>query len=163
MKKIFFLSFFSVALLSLSVAQTLQYTKWKKFDTTFNDTVVMNFRDGTFILSRQAGSVLVNGLYTENQNTITFEDLYAGNCLSIIGTYTFSINNDILHLNMISDLCTERVTVLNGSYWNRMPGIRIDVPADYTTIQAAIVAANNCDTVLVSEIIYYEQINFLGK
>jgi predicted outer membrane repeat protein len=163
MKKTLLLSLFSVALFSLSIAQTLQYTKWKKFDASFNDTVIMNFRAGTFILSSHTGSILVNGLYTENHDTITLEDLYVGNCLSIIGTYKFSIDNNILHFNLISDLCTERVTVMNGSYWNRMPGIRINVPADYTTIQAAIEAANNCDTVLVSENTYYEQISFLGK
>lgn len=39
----------------------------------------------------------------------------------------------------------------------------INVPADYNTIQLGINAANNGDTVLVEQSVYYENINFLGK
>ncbi len=39
----------------------------------------------------------------------------------------------------------------------------IHIPADFPAIQQGIVAANPGDTVLVSDGIYYEQINFLGK
>lgn len=39
----------------------------------------------------------------------------------------------------------------------------IHVPGDYPTIRQGIEAASNGDTVLVSDGIYYEQINFLGK
>jgi enterochelin esterase family protein len=39
----------------------------------------------------------------------------------------------------------------------------LNVPADYTTIQAAIYAATNGDIVLVAEDTYYENIKFKGK
>src|SRR5947208_12634307 len=39
----------------------------------------------------------------------------------------------------------------------------INVPAGQPTIQAAINAASNGDTVLVAPGIYYENINFMGK
>ena len=42
-------------------------------------------------------------------------------------------------------------------------GKTIHVPADQPTIQAAINAASNGDTVLVSPGTYFENINFIGK
>lgn len=42
-------------------------------------------------------------------------------------------------------------------------GTIINVPGDYSTIQAAINAANNTDTIIVSDGTYSESIDFLGK
>jgi hypothetical protein len=46
---------------------------------------------------------------------------------------------------------------------NPLFGNIIDVPGEYATIQEGINAAQNGDTVLVAEDIYYENINFRGK
>ncbi len=43
------------------------------------------------------------------------------------------------------------------------PGNVLRVPQDYSSIQAAINASQNGDTVLVSEGVYYENINYKGK
>ena len=43
------------------------------------------------------------------------------------------------------------------------PGQRIHVPEDYATIQAAIQASSNGDTILVQPGTYYENINYSGK
>jgi hypothetical protein len=43
------------------------------------------------------------------------------------------------------------------------PGVRRRVPLDYSTIQAAIDASVNGDTVLVSESTYYENLRYRGK
>jgi predicted outer membrane repeat protein len=171
MKKILLLSFFSVAFFTLSIAQPLQYTKWKKYDTGFNDTIIMNFRADTYTVSSNAGITvnIITGVYTENSGIVTFQDLSGpGACPSSqIGTYKFSIINNIyntiLQFKLINDPCIERATMLNGSSWDRMPGIRINVPDDYSSISQGIDAANNGDTIVVSAGIYYEQINFMGK
>lgn len=42
-------------------------------------------------------------------------------------------------------------------------GQLIEVPLDFTTVQSAIVAAENGDSILVHPGTYFEQINFLGK
>ena len=39
----------------------------------------------------------------------------------------------------------------------------INVPGDYTTIQEAISASVNGDTILVDEGTYFENINFIGR
>ncbi len=45
----------------------------------------------------------------------------------------------------------------------QLTGTLLTVPQQYSTIQSAIKASSNGDTVLVSEGTYYENINFLGK
>ena len=46
--------------------------------------------------------------------------------------------------------------ILNGQ-------VTINVPGDYSTVQAGINAASNGDVVLVADGTYYENINFRGK
>jgi hypothetical protein len=164
MKKTLLIGILCLAFLLQGVAQTLQYTKWKKYDSYFNDTLVMKFRDSTFSANTST-EIVVSGLYTENGNIITFQDLSGPSACpsSQIGTYTFSILSNIMHFELVNDLCQGRVNSTNGANYCRIPGEMIHVPADYPTIAEGIDAAFNCDTVMVSDGLYYENINFLGK
>ena len=164
MKKILLLCFFSLAFISLGVAQTLQYTKWEKYDTYFSDTLIMKFRNGTYTANIRTCTV-VSGIYTEKDNIITFQDFSGSNaCPSIqIGTYRLARFNGDLHFTLVNDLCPRRENSLNGSNWKRVPGEMIHVPNDYPTIARGIDAAFNLDTVLVDTGTYYENINFMGK
>lgn len=55
------------------------------------------------------------------------------------------------------------VVICLCAFRNSAAGTRLEVPGTYTTIQEAIDSASNGDTVLVSEGIYVENIDFKGK
>jgi len=55
------------------------------------------------------------------------------------------------------------ILFVTAIFFNSYPQDTINVPGDYTTIQAAIDASNNGDIILVAEDTYYENINFKGK
>ena len=63
---------------------------------------------------------------------------------------------------MRSLFLTISTTILFSSF-NLLSPATLKVPEDYSTIQAAINASANGDTVLVASGTYYENINFLGK
>ncbi len=149
----------------LTQAQQLKFTTWTRFDTYFNDTVFQHFDLNTCTFSSPDG-LLVSSIYNEDGNIFTIHDVsgtYACG-ISIIGTYTFTIlNGTFLQFTLVSDACTGRANSLTEGVFTRMPPKTIHIPADYLHIQEGIDAADNMDTVLVSDGIYFENINFLGK
>jgi hypothetical protein len=165
MKKILLFCLFSIGFLMLTHAQQLQFSTWTRFDSFVNDTVFLHFASQTSSYSSPDGT-LVSSNYTEEGDTITIQDVSGPqHCsYSAMGTYTFTIvNGTALQFTLVSDACIGRVNSLTEGVYTRMPPKTIHVPADFLTIQQGIDAADNLDTVLVSDGIYYENINFLGK
>jgi hypothetical protein len=165
MKKMLLFSFFSIGFSMLTHAQQLQYSNWTRFDTYFNDTVFQHFDLNTCTNSSPDG-LLVSSTFTEEGNVFKIQDVSgpAACSSSIVGTYKFTIfDSTSLRFTLVSDACTGRANSLTEGVFYRMPPKTIYIPADFSNIQEGIVAADNYDTVLVSDGIYYEQINFLGK
>jgi len=165
MKKNLFFFFFSIGFTMLAHAQQLQFSTWTRFDTFFNDTVYQHFNLNTCTNS-SPGGLLVSSTYTEEGNVFKIQDVSGPYACSnsVVGTYTFTIaNGTSLRFTLVSDACTGRANSLTEGVYYRMPPKTIHIPADFSTIQEGIVAADNYDTVLVSEGTYIENINFLGK
>jgi hypothetical protein len=165
MKKTLLLFLCSISFVVQGQAQQLQYSTWTRFDTYLNDTVFRHFNLNTCSCSSSDG-LLVSSIYTGEGNVFTIKDVSGPYACSgsTIGNYTFLITQDtILQFTLVSDACTGRANSLTEGPFFRMPPKTIHVPADFPTIQEGIAAADNFDTVLVAEGIYYEQIRFLGK
>jgi len=166
MKKILLFCFFSIGFIMLTNAQQLRYSTWTRIDTyLINDTVFQHFDLNTCTNSTSEG-LLVSSTYTENGNIFTVQDVSGPIACSnsVIGTYTFTIiSGTTLQFTLVSDACTGRANSLTEGVFTRMPPKTIHIPADFLHIQEGIDAADNMDTVLVSDGIYFENINFLGK
>jgi hypothetical protein len=165
MKKNLLFCFFSIGFTLLTHAQQLQYSTWTRFDTYFNDTVFQHFNLNTCTNSSPDG-LLVSSTYTEVGNVFTIQDVTGPYACSnsIVGTYTFTIfNGTALRFTLVSDACAGRANSLTEGIFTRVPPKTIHIPADFSSIQQGIVAADNHDTVLVDPGTYYENINFLGK
>lgn len=66
-------------------------------------------------IAQQEGHTDTNGRYSLLEDQITFED---DTCFSP-GTYTYSVSNKKLSFTLITDQCTERVKILEGT-WSRI-------------------------------------------
>jgi len=129
MKKLFTLLTVLMSIFNLnSHSQTLLNTTWSVFypDKTF--LAYLHF--GTDTLSYSDDNVSFNSFsaYNENNDNVSFVDLASKpGATTDIGNYTFTIQNDTLKFNLISDVYYVRKNILTLCDWIRNNSTGINV------------------------------------
>jgi hypothetical protein len=101
----------------------------------------------------------------QDSTVVYFDSLFTP---TMTGGYEISsvvywdMNGDSLENDSPEPNLTNNTLVINAQVYIRT-NLPINVPDDFTTIQAAIDASSDGNTILVDEGIYYENINFKGK
>jgi hypothetical protein len=110
MKKILLLLLITFASL-FSKAQPLQNTTWACYNPS--NAFFRYFYFGTDTLSNGATLTTLSGfsIFSVSGDTVFFND-FAGSCVSSTGVYTYTIQNDTLHFNVVNDPCSGRLSVL---------------------------------------------------
>ena len=107
-KKIFFL-IAALFVISFNVSAQLA---GKKFQTSFEDQGIFNlaFSENNYELSDMAGNILLKGVYTIEQKTITFTDTEGPmSCpKDQKGKYEFLLDGQKLTLKLVEDECEGR-------------------------------------------------------
>ena len=121
MKKVTFLLLLTFAFIN-GKAQ-LQNTKWRgtiTLDTEID--VVFNYKNDTLdVVSLADGSSLESMTYTSTDSVLNLKKINGqSNCdNSNMGKYKFSIKDDVLYLELLSDICDDRSSVLSNSKWTK--------------------------------------------
>jgi hypothetical protein len=116
-----------------SYSQTLLNTTWSVYYP--NKAFYAYFHFGTDTLSYSYDNVSYTSFsaYNKNGNDISFVDLPSKpGATTDIGNYTFTIQNDSLRFNFISDVFDNRRNVLTMCYWVSSKATGINTP-DFTT------------------------------
>jgi hypothetical protein len=121
MKKMIALITLIIALSCISAnSQTLQNTTWSMY---FNTIFISycHFSADTFSASQDNITWKNVSTFQVNGNEFRIVDLTNDDCTTIdTGSYTFSIQNDVLTFTLISDNCNSRVTGLSLSTFNKI-------------------------------------------
>jgi uncharacterized protein DUF3471 len=121
----------------VSIAQ-LSHTKWKTtilLDAPKN--VIFDFGKDTLTVYTIADSVLVETMkYTDKDQVLTMTKISGqSDCDDATsGSYRYAIDHDTIRITMVSDPCTDRSSVVDGSKWFRWKNYK-EVQVDAATLQ----------------------------
>lgn len=101
-------------------AQTIEHTVWKSFfEAPINDTATLSVGSDTLTISNSHGLALVVASIHIIKDTIEINDVSGPVKCSPDdkGIYRFTLVNDKLVLNIISDDCDGRANAISGREW----------------------------------------------
>jgi hypothetical protein len=129
----------AIAICSLTTfSQTLSNSTWTVNDNSSAFFSYFRFNSGTLSFSSDNVNFTDVSTYQVNGNNFTVVDIPSGPCPNVIGTYTYSIQNDTLKFALIEDTCFGRAPIFISYHWvNPVTGIE-----DFTELSLASIYPN---------------------
>lgn len=123
---------FACSFLSSLNGQTLKGTLWTGSLNSLNFTLEFGLND-TVYFATPVDPFQPIAIYSESGNQVKINDFPGVSQCNPgdTGTYSFTIQNNILDLTVISDVCSSRSGILDGAIWTRafinLPEIQSDI------------------------------------
>ncbi len=104
---------------AFSVSAQLENTTWS---VSFGSTFLANVQfgdDGLMSVDAGEGQFVAIANYTVTGNTLTVTDLEGSDCMDT-GTYTFTIEGDLLIFTLVEDPCPDRPSLFTMFTWTEL-------------------------------------------